>query len=288
MGKKKLLLVVGAGASIEFGMPSVSDVREIINAEAQQWYPLTDCPTTNLYEHLEGLVKRYWADNVPAHLRRDPNFEDVLYAIFALAAAYPAGVYTSALGALIRAVKLPDCNVFGQERTTVDPFRLSHLGSILVDALLSEFREKCKAAERDRTSEFARLGFLMAALQAEFDVAVVSLNYDNVVYRTLSGIETGFDPVTGRFEQDRIFGRKHWPCMLRLHGSVHFNMPTSGSGYIHEIYWEPDINATFSQNSCGHGTSRSLEGANFPTSVIVAGYGKTTQLQWRPFRTYYL
>jgi hypothetical protein len=40
-------------------------------------------------------------------LRRDPHFEDVLYTIFGLAAAYPAGAYTSALGALIKAKSLP-------------------------------------------------------------------------------------------------------------------------------------------------------------------------------------
>lgn len=230
------MLVVGAGASIEFGMPSVLEVRKIVNTKAQQCFPLADCPGTNLYEHIEGMVKKYWEQNVSTHLRRNPHFEDILYVVFALAAAYPAGAYTAALGALITAKKLPDFSFFGRERATIDQFQLHHLGSTLVDALLSEFRRQCKATERDKTIEFARLVSLIEALQAEFDVAVVSLNYDNIIYRALSGIETGFDPATGWFGQDRIFGRKCWPCMLHLHGSVHFDMPMSGSGHLHEIH----------------------------------------------------
>jgi hypothetical protein len=35
----------------------VRDVGEIISAEAQTWYPLANRPHTNLYKHIEGMVK---------------------------------------------------------------------------------------------------------------------------------------------------------------------------------------------------------------------------------------
>ena len=116
---------------------------------------------------------------------------------------------------------------------------------------------------------------------------VVTLNYDNIFYRTLPDIETGFDPNDRRFYEGRIFGRKTWPCMLHLHGSVHFDMPTPSTSDVHEIFWEPDINANFSSNAFGRNEQFTAEGVEFPTSVIVAGYGKTTQISRRPFRTYY-
>jgi hypothetical protein len=113
--KKKLLLVVGAGASVEFAIPSVAAVRGIISSAIQTRYPLLHAPATNLYEHIEDTVRRYWTHFVPAHLRRPPHFEDLLYTIFALAAAYPADAYTSALGALITATKLPDVSFFSKQ-----------------------------------------------------------------------------------------------------------------------------------------------------------------------------
>jgi hypothetical protein len=229
------LLVVGAGASVDFGMPSVAEIGNIINAEAQQYYSLAERPQTNLYKHIEERVKRHWRQHVPAHLRRDPQFEDVLYTIFGLASAYPLGAYTSALGAVIRVKKLPD--IFDRiQRRAVDGFQLSSLGSTAVDGLLSEIRERCRNSERDKIDEFARLRSFMMALQTTFDIAVATLNYDNIVYRSLPGIETGFNPTTGRFQEERIFDRSAWPCVLHLHGSVHFNMPAPSTHDMHEIF----------------------------------------------------
>jgi len=124
------------------------------------------------------------------------------------------------------------------------------------------------------------------SLQDEFDIAVVTLNYDNVMYRAFPDIETGFDPGSGVFRQERIFNRQRWPCMLHLHGSVHFDMRIRNEN-LHEIHWQPDINGTFEQNSFGRSGFQSTEGLDFPTSAIVAGYGKSIQLLRRPFRTYY-
>jgi hypothetical protein len=138
----------------------------------------------------------------------------------------------------------------------------------------------------NKAAEFSQLQTLVAALQAEFEVAVVTLNYDNVMYRAFHGIETGFDPATGQFDETRILNRSQWPCMLHLHGSVHFDM-AGGASDLHEIVWRPDIQGTFHQNAGGRSTRSYVEGADFPTSVVVAGYGKTTQILRRPFRTYY-
>lgn len=287
MPKRKLLLVVGAGASVDFGMPSVTAVRDIINAAIQVRYPLQNNSGTNLYEHIEGLVQAYWGQAVPAYLRRQPHFEDLLYTIFALAAAYPAGAYTSALGAVINATALPSVSLFGRQPTATGRDTLRDLGTAAVDAIVEAFRGQCETTATTKAAEFAQLQNLVAALQAEFEVAVVTLNYDNVMYRAFPGIETGFDPATGEFDLDRVLKRAEWPCMLHLHGSVHFDMASGMTGDLHEIRWQPNIQGPFHQNAGGRGTRFNVEGADFPTSVIVAGYGKTTQILRRPFRTYY-
>jgi hypothetical protein len=286
MSKKKLLLVVGAGASVEFDMPSVAQVRDIINNEIQVRYPLLHNPSTNLYAYIEDTVLRYWTHSVPPHLRRSPHFEDLLYTIFALAAAYPNGADTSALGALVTATKFPEVSFLGRQGTSVGRDVLHDLGNASVDALIDTFRKRCQAAAVNKAAEFSQLQTLVAALQAEFEVAVVTLNYDNVMYRAFHGIETGFDPATGQFEETRILNRSQWPCMLHLHGSVHFDM-AGGASDMHEIVWQPDIQGTFHQNAGGRSTRSYVEGADFPTSGVVAGYGKTTQILRRPFRTYY-
>lgn len=276
MTKKKLLLVVGAGASIEFGLPSVGDVRKIINDEAQKWYPLADRLTTNLYEYIEQPNKQ--------RSEHKPTFERILYRIFELSAAKSAQESDFFQAAFLNLQEFPDV-LLGQDRKKVDSHTLRQLSCSLEDALLSKFRELCRASEQEKKGEFARLKSFLTALQAEFDIAVVTLNYDNIMHRALPDIETGFDQDSGVFRQERIFDRTRWPCLLHLHGSVHFDMRMRGIE-LHEIHWQQDINAKF-ENSFGRAPRQSTEGLNFPTSVIVAGYGKPFQLLRRPFRTYY-
>jgi len=254
----------------------------------QRLYPLVGGRhPSNLYKHFEGLIRRHWKRWVPSPLRSEVNFEDVLYSIFALAAAYPAGAYTSALGALIRAKNLPQFKYQGHYRKRLNGSELHNLGNSAVDELLSLFRERCRLSEARKISEFNRLESFVEALKTEFELAVVTLNSDNILYRALPGIETGFDPVTRRFDERRIFDRSEWTCMLHMHGSVHFDMGTPKGPDLHEIYWQPDISALIGQNASGRSTRPNPEGAVFPTSAIVAGYGKTTQILRRPFRSYY-
>ena len=206
-------------------------------------------------------------------------------------AAYASGPYGSAVGALLEPKNLPAVRPFGKSCRAVHPHDFKSLADNAVDALLSEFRHRCKESAQEQTTaaEFARLLSFIAALQRKFEIAVVTVNYDNILYRTLPGIETGFDPQTKRFNEKRIFERRVWPCMLHLHGSVHFDMPTTSNSDMHEIFWEPDINADFAQNAAGRGGSLLFkrEGLVLPTSAIIAGYAKTMQILRRPFRTYY-
>jgi hypothetical protein len=56
---------------------------------------------------------------VPPHLQKTATFEEILYAIFALAAAFPGGRFASGLGSFITAQPIPDINWFGTRREKV-------------------------------------------------------------------------------------------------------------------------------------------------------------------------
>jgi hypothetical protein len=110
--KRKLLVVVGAGASIDFGMPSVNGVSAILSEAAQERYPLFADAASNLYKYFESTLIADWEAKIGPHLQKSPNFEDILYAIFALAVAFPGGRFTSPLGAFVPANPIPDVNWF--------------------------------------------------------------------------------------------------------------------------------------------------------------------------------
>jgi hypothetical protein len=283
--KRKLLIVAGAGSAIEFGMPSVDGIHDFLLGTAARFFPLAADPSKNLYGFMHQAIHDYWTAKVSAHLGKMPNFEDVLYAIYALASIYPAGTFTGPLGAFVTIKSFPDVNHIGRDKL-VDQNVLRHLGQQLVDDLMAEFRQRCRQPEPLLAPRIEQFRYFLSVLGEHFDVAAVTTNYDDLIYRCLPGIETGFDLVDGRFKQGRIMDRPSWPCLLHMHGSVHFDMDHI-DGNLHGVIWQDDLNKQFHQNSFGRSAVRTTEGNEFPTSSIIAGYGKTEQIQRAPFRTYY-
>jgi hypothetical protein len=158
----KLLVVVGAGASIDFGLPSVGGVADLLSQAAQERYPLFENSETNLYRYIESTITGYWRENTFGH-RGPPNFEEVLYAVFALATTFPAGRFTSALVAFVTETPLPDVN-FRNGRHAVDSHFLRQFGHYLVDTLLDTFRDRCRPLDVIKSAELEKMLAFFAAL----------------------------------------------------------------------------------------------------------------------------
>ena len=263
-------------------MPSANGLHDLLLESAARYFPLADKPDENLYGFLYEAIKADWSESYSG---KTPNFEEVLYAIYVHASSHPAGKFTGALGASVGPKDFPEILYFGS-RKPVDANVLRHLSQHLVDDLIDEFRKRCREPEPGLLPKIDELGRFFAALAGEFNVAVVTTNYDDLISRSLPKLVTGFDPKKGLFEPGRIIDRRSWPCLLHLHGSVHFDMDLT-DGDLHGRKWQNDLTAQFHQNSFGRSMLFTTEGNQFPTSSIIAGYGKTEQIQRRPFRTYY-
>ena len=223
MTKRKVLVIVGAGASVEFGMPSVSDVGELLTSAANQWFPLADDPSRNAYEWLATTVKAYWATTTKPALAREPNFEHLLHAIFILSSAYPNGLLTSPLGGLVTPISMPDVLSFGKNRQKIGKDVLRALASLCADTIIDAFRGNCRQLNTTAAAMLQEMSGFLAALSSEFDIAVVTLNYDDIIWQTLPGLDTGFG-ADGIFDEKLLLLRSGWACILHLHGSVHFDM----------------------------------------------------------------
>jgi len=284
--KKKLLITVGAGASIDFGLPSVKDVDTLFDAYAGRQFPLESDPASNLYRFCRDAINNYYGATSKPALRKWANFEEVLYQLNLLSLYHsdPMRLYGS--NALLNSIILPNVLEFGRTSKKVDGNVLRHLGSGLIDNLVDCFIDACHHLSANKSTEIAQLSGFLSLLSKDFDIGIVTLNYDNVFTQASPGLHTGFDPVTGRFEPLSVLRREEWNFIYHLHGSVHFAM--TGTGHdMHGITWAA-IPASGNQvHSSGRSAQDSMEGIAYPTSTIVAGYGKMQQILRQPFRTYY-
>lgn len=283
--KKKLMVVVGAGASIELGMPSVNEVDRLFGEWSKQRYQLANDENKSLYSYIRDEINRHYGLNPQKGLRRETNFEEVLYVILQLSAVLSDNNYNLPMNAFFGLKKLPKIISF-QDEKLVDGNDLRQLCSFLVDQLIAEFRKRCKSAKLNNPENFDNFEKFINQLNDDYDAAFVTLNYDNLISQACPGLFTGFNQNTGTFDAVSVYERDIWGLIYHLHGSVHFDMQGEPLD-MHAIKWNSNLNATFSSNSSGRNSQDTSEGISMPTSVIVAGYGKTSQIQRVPFRSYY-
>ena len=287
--KKKLLVITGAGASSEFGMPSVSDIDNLFEKWAKEIITLKSDKNKSLYSWVKGQLNDYESDNKLIKSETLNNFENLLYTIQTLSSidSYDHWKFLSnRLKPFIKLIEFPEINIFKQTRIA-NGNDFHFLQSYLIDKLLEHFRFKCKTLKKDKPNELSQLSRFLKALNSDFELGFINLNYDNVILTALPNLNTGFNKSDGEFDRSLIYNSK-WNFCYHLHGSVHFDMKGGNGVEMHKILWNNDLNSQFSQNSSGRNSNYTSEGINHLNSCIIAGLDKTNQLRKEPFGQYFM
>ncbi|MFP3686328.1 hypothetical protein SB847_21730, partial [Bacillus sp. SIMBA_026] len=79
----------------------------------------------------------------------------------------------------------------------------------LMAALVDHFIDACSSATNNRAAEIAELGSFLHALQQEFEIGIITLNYDNVFTQAVQGLDTGFNSQC-QFDPMSVFSRSAW------------------------------------------------------------------------------
>ncbi len=277
MMKKRLLMILGAGSSIECGMPSVASIEQ----EMRKWAASYSAQTgrQNCFEIIWKALEESVAPEF-ASVSEPVNFERALGELASLmhwVRPSPAGNALRALigdGALYDALKFSHPSQHGPNIETKS--ELSHLL-----ARLAEFmREKASSLDKDSENVLRWRSFLNA-LRARFEVAIYSLNYDNVALSCWPDAFTGFDE-HGEFNSASVHGRK-WEGLFHLHGSVHFSLRDILGG---RICWRDNLSGSFDDCDDRSADEKS-DGRFFPSATFIAGGYKLDQLLGEPFSTYH-
>lgn len=286
--KKKVLVVVGSGASVEFGMYSMRRIDELIERWSLSNYSLANNPERSLYSYIKEQINSYYQLNPNRYLVKETNFEEVLYVMLQLSSYIgdsTNGIHRNPIIPFLSLNPLPLINsAMGVRRA--DHSDLRSLVTSAIDKILIEFRSLCLSVQVNYKNQFGDLKRFLKKLTSNFDTSFISLNYDNLITQAVPSLYKGFNNKTGELEEKKIFNRKKWHLIYHLHGSVHYDMQGSKLD-MHRIKWNEDLTSHFNQNSSCRNSQSTPEGIDFPTSCIVAGYNKTNQIQRPPFRVFF-
>ena len=280
--KKKILLITGAGASIDFGMPSVREIDTLF----EKWLSgilEIDGSNMTLYRYLQDRINDYYVSCGNVGMKKQTNFEEVLYTSMQLS-SISTKYKKNPLNAFFNLDTFPKIKNFSTSKD-IEGSDFSFMVQYVVDKLFEDFIGRCLKVQQNYKNEFKSLKGLFDKLNNEFEIAVVTLNYDNVILQTMPDLKTGFSP-TGDFLPNEIIRSSDWHFCYHLHGSVHFDMKGDEID-MHRIKWNNDLNSTFMQNSSGRNSQLTNESVDVITSNIIAGYNKTNQIIRYPFSLYY-
>ena len=286
---KKLLTILGAGASIEFGMPSVNDIDKLFERWADDYFSLLDKKESrNLYTWLKETIIKHQTVNAKKGTKQDLNFETLLFTIQNISSISDEENidYNKSLKAFIQINEFPKIINRFRKIKIADGADFKNMQAFLTDKLLIYIRKKCKTLNEDKKDELNKAKHFFNSLKEDYDIGFINLNYDNVLLNILPDLSNGFNSETGFFDKTEFYNN-NWNFCYHLHGSIHFNMTNKGFE-THEIIWEDDINEKFNTRSSERNVNFTSEGNYHLNSTIISGLNKANQLLRTPFRQYYM
>jgi hypothetical protein len=318
--KKKLLIFLGAGSSIDQGFPSTRDVDQEVADWASQYVkekkadPIDsfDARTrTNFYALLWKNRLDYSAEQNSAKRpifehRTFPNYERVLGDLHILMNGVLAKPFGDPMHKWVTRADVfsglniaPEAGDLDQQGSGKIFHAVENQLKNLNERLAKTLRVKSHQFENSLSNAIGAARFkpyrdLMATLAREFEIGVYNLNYDTVALSALPNSFVGFDRASGQFLAAEVLGRSAWGFLYHLHGSVHHTMKYGSHVMEHDdfgpkIVWNDDIsnhqNGKIWQDSAEL-TTQSEEKRMLLTTLIAGGW-KLDQLQEEPFLSLY-
>lgn len=256
---------------------------------SHEQYPIPGGPETGLYGYVKGELEAFAKQNRNNRLGNIINFESILYTIQLLAGLHQDlehSSYNNRLNPFISLNKLPEIQKWlGMDRATGED--LGNLQSLLVDQLVLHFRQICNDMRTEKMGNIDLQKSFLNKLNEHYQLGIINLNYDNMMLSSRPDLNTGFRDSDGSFDRYLLYAPT-WNFCFHIHGSVHFDMRGGKDTEMHKIFWNKDLNSSFAQNSSGRNDFFSGEGDAYLTSSIIAGMGKSFQVQREPFGSYFM
>lgn len=278
MVRKKLLVLVASGASVELGIPSTSRLTKELAIESARL--AKEHGSSDLFAQCLTVCRASAG-------RRDivsrENFEEAL-ALMPRIMSWIAPENMDPLRLLCKSsqlrIELPDSEYFDWAgRDFVKDFYVR-----LVLHLAKTMRGHCNLIhDSDKLQVHSNF---FKALAEEYELCVIDLNYDNLVDRALPGLFNGFQG--SNFNPSSVLDRNDWQEHYHLHGSVHFEVDTTADGRDKLIKWQTDLHKQFNAALYHEFSDPRFESFSIPTTSIVTGAAKTDQVLYEPFLSYFL
>lgn len=273
--RPRALVIVGAGASVEYGIPDTDGFGELIDDAVRNDAYCRQTGGTDAYFDIKDQLVDYYQEDSEAH------FERMYHVLHELSAfrLYP-GAVPKFRPVMYPFIKLQ--NAYGDRA-------LRAAAQTMLEAIYASCSQRCASPK----IPLDPLKTFLSTLESRFVPRIYTTNYDDFLQQAgADNYFTGFTRAIGDFH---LFDPKsYWsnwdrPGCFHIHGSVRmgFPHPKSGGVEIGEIGWYASReNALPYASFNGTGIDR-MDGTGLMRSAIITGLDKLGRLQQSPFASYY-
>lgn len=272
---KRALVIVGAGASVEFGIPATAQFGKLVEDHLQADDYCVRTGGWDAYLQVKAALEAYYSP-----MTGEAHFERIYHVLHELEVTHLSE------GAVPK--HRPVLQPFFHKSLELPREALRAASQAMIAGIY-------KIASTRSSSPLCPIGLLsefFKALGDSFVPRIYSTNYDDFVSQAVPGLFTGF---TREAENFRLFSpRDFWggwnePSIFHLHGSVHMGFPHTRRSDVEigDLAWFDSRDDALKHSSySGSGLSR-MDGTDINRSAIVTGLDKLGRIQQAPFSYYY-
>lgn len=271
--RQRAVVILGAGASVEYGVPATSKLSKIIENKVCADAYMKHVGGDHAFRKIKNELSRYLTEPGKA------NFEQIYHCTHELLCLFPPALGTAD-------EFKPILQPFLTNNIGFDREVLSSLEQKMIEVIFSEVSSLCSQpnCSLDSFAEF------LNGLRERYTTRIYSTNYDDFPLQASTGFFTGFESPSGacsRFNSEMFLNSSNEHALFHLHGSVHMGYGNPREADIGELCWYEDSSEALQHSGfCGSGSSR-MDGTQVARSPIITGLDKLPRIQQRPFCHYY-
>ena len=272
----RALVIMGAGASLEFGAPSTSELTGRISAKLFRDELMCHSGADQVYQRIN--------DTLASYLQHSVTFEHVYHCA--------QEILSNTFEPTSRAVDeyKPILYPFiGRSALLNEEDALRCLLRRLPEVLFSEL----SVVSGNPTNDLEPLSRFVEHLRKDHVTRIYTTNYDDLILQAVPGLYYGFN-TSGNTEPKHFDGESFWnsadkDCVFHLHGSVHFGFstPVRETGDLNPLCWFEDRKDAIRNFNYNGSEERQMDGSQFIPSVLVTGFDKLARMQQTPYAHYF-
>lgn len=299
MRKKRVLVLMGAGASVGFGAPSTAcltrSIEKRILADNLAKEFKADCAWLKIKNTLTSYYKEGSSECSCQDL---VNFEHIYHCAHELISTFGLTL-PDAVGYGPDDLGYPRGPVAVEHRPVLAPFIERRINTtkqslqVLIRRIVYSIQEKISTACRNPKENLDFLRRFIGKLQENYITCIYTTNYDDFILQASPDLYTGFsinhNPSSRRFDRQDFWMHFDRNSIFYLHGSVHINFGEGSASDpdLRPFVWYDSLDDEALLHRSSSLDMRNMDGGSTIRTPIITGLDKLSPLQQMPFSYYH-